>query len=202
MKTEFLKELGLEKEVIDKIFTENGKDVEAEKAKAEKIKIDFEQLKTEKEALNDRLTERDTQLEDLKKTAGSADELQKQIEALQTDNKAKEETHAAEITQLKINNSVKEAITAAGGKNAKAISALLELENAELTEDGQVKGLTEQIKKLQSAEDAKFLFNNNKVTLKGAKVGDPSDPSDPQVDFSKMSYEQICEQMESNPNAE
>ncbi|MEG2322810.1 MAG: phage scaffolding protein [Anaerovoracaceae bacterium] len=202
MKTEFLKELGLEKEVIDKIFTENGKDVEAEKAKAEKIKIDFEQLKTEKEALNDRLTERDTQLEDLKKTAGSADELQKQIEALQADNRAKEETHAAEITQLKINNSVKEAITAAGGKNAKAISALLELENAELTEDGQVKGLTEQIKKLQSAEDAKFLFNNNKVTLKGAKVGDPSDPSDPQVDFSKMSYEQICEQMESNPNAE
>lgn len=33
MKTEFLKELGLEKEVIDKILAENGKDIEAEKAK-------------------------------------------------------------------------------------------------------------------------------------------------------------------------
>ncbi len=34
MKTEFLKELGLEQEQIDKIMAENGKDIAAEKAKA------------------------------------------------------------------------------------------------------------------------------------------------------------------------
>ncbi|WP_051280664.1 phage scaffolding protein [Anaerovorax odorimutans] len=33
MKTDFLKELGLEQEVISKIMAENGKDIEAEKAK-------------------------------------------------------------------------------------------------------------------------------------------------------------------------
>ena len=36
MKTEFLKELGLEQDAIDKIMAENGKDVEAEKAKTKK----------------------------------------------------------------------------------------------------------------------------------------------------------------------
>ena len=36
MKTEFLKELGLEQEQIDKIMAENGKDIAAEKAKATK----------------------------------------------------------------------------------------------------------------------------------------------------------------------
>ena len=34
MKTAFLKGLGLEKEVIDEIMAENGRDVEAEKTKA------------------------------------------------------------------------------------------------------------------------------------------------------------------------
>jgi hypothetical protein len=33
MKREFLEELGVEKEVIDKIMAENGKDINAEKSK-------------------------------------------------------------------------------------------------------------------------------------------------------------------------
>ena len=37
MKTEFLKELGLTQEVIDKIMAENGKDIAAEQKKSEKI---------------------------------------------------------------------------------------------------------------------------------------------------------------------
>ena len=36
MKTEFLKGLGLEQDVIDKIMAENGKDIAAEKAKTTK----------------------------------------------------------------------------------------------------------------------------------------------------------------------
>ena len=36
MKTDFLKGLGLEQDVIDKIMAENGKDIAAEKAKTTK----------------------------------------------------------------------------------------------------------------------------------------------------------------------
>ena len=40
MKREYLKELGLEDEIIDKVLAENGKDIEREKGKAEAAKAD------------------------------------------------------------------------------------------------------------------------------------------------------------------
>lgn len=48
MQRKFLEELGLEKDMIDKIMDENGKDINREKEKAEAIK---EQLETAKETL-------------------------------------------------------------------------------------------------------------------------------------------------------
>ena len=45
MKREFLKELGLDAEVIDKIMAENGKDIEAHKANGDKLTAENEQLK-------------------------------------------------------------------------------------------------------------------------------------------------------------
>lgn len=55
MKTDFLKELGLEQEQIDKIMTENGKDIVAEKAKTTKAEGERDnyksQLDTTKESL-------------------------------------------------------------------------------------------------------------------------------------------------------
>ena len=51
MKREFLEGLELEKEVIDQIMAENGKDIEAEKAKTKTAEADRdnykEQLETE-----------------------------------------------------------------------------------------------------------------------------------------------------------
>ena len=56
MNTEDLNALGLEQEVIDKVFALNGKDVEAEKAKAKKAENERDnyktQLDTAKEALS------------------------------------------------------------------------------------------------------------------------------------------------------
>ena len=48
MKREFLEGLGLEKDAIDKIMTENGNDINREKQKADDIKS---QLDSAKEAL-------------------------------------------------------------------------------------------------------------------------------------------------------
>ena len=40
MKTDFLKELGLEKDVIDKIMAENGKDIEGYKAQVSQLETE------------------------------------------------------------------------------------------------------------------------------------------------------------------
>ena len=45
MKREFLEGLGLEKEVIDKVMAENGKDIEAEKTKTKNAEADRDRYK-------------------------------------------------------------------------------------------------------------------------------------------------------------
>lgn len=76
MKREFLKGLNLEEEVIDKIMSQYGEDIEKYKAQADEL----EKLKKD-------LKNRDEQLETLKTSTANIDDLKKQIETLQTQNK-------------------------------------------------------------------------------------------------------------------
>ena len=194
MKRKFLEDLGLEKEMIDKIIDENSADIGRAKGELESIKEKLSTTEKELESTKKLVTERDTQLETLKNSSGDVESLKKQIETLQNDNKAKDEAHAAEIKQLKIDAAVDTAISNAKGKNAKAIKALLDLENAELADDGTVKGLSEQIEKLIKSDDSKFMFDTekSKVTVKGATPGesgnDDGDKSISKEQFNKMSY--------------
>ena len=113
--------------------------------------------------------------------------------------------NAGEYTQLKLDNAVDSALTAAKARNLKAARALLDLGNAELAEDGTVKGLAEQIRKLAEAEDSKFMFeaSDGKPKLRGAKAGeDGIDDGDKPVDTSKMSYDELCKYLADNPEAE
>jgi len=118
------------------------------------------------------------QLGALQKETGDVQSLKDKIQELQDNAKEAEKTHAAEIHALKINNAVDTALVGAKALNAKAVKALLNLEGAELAEDGTVKGLAEQIKALQNAEDSKFMFGSSAPTMKGAKIGESSDGDD------------------------
>lgn len=137
----------------------------------------FNEVNTELKQAKDQVKERDSQLEELKKTAGDSEELKKQIETLQNDNKAKDDAHAAEIKQLKIDAAVDKALNDAKAKNLKAVKALLDLSKAELAEDGTIKGLDSQIKALTEAEESKFMFeatnqqnHNSKGFIPGQKM--------------------------------
>jgi hypothetical protein len=134
----------------------------------------------------------------------SVKERDKQIEQLQQDNKQKDSNHALEIKKLKIDNAVDSALNAAKAKNLKAVRALLDLDKAELDENGSVKGLAEQIKKLSEAEDSKFMFESSgKPKMKGAKTGeDGIDDNDGKPDTSKMSYDELCQYLSENPDVE
>ena len=68
MQRKFLENLGLEKEAIDKILDENSADIG-------KAKTDYDALKQERDTLAGQVTERDGQLENLKKSAGDNEAL-------------------------------------------------------------------------------------------------------------------------------
>lgn len=181
MKRSFLEELGLEKESIDKIMDENGKDVE-------KAKGSLADVQAERDELKKQISERDSQLETLKKASGNSEELKKQIEELQADNK-----------RIKLDNAIDKALTGAKAKNVKAVKALLNLENPELAEDGTIKGLDEQIKTIKKDND--YLFESEEPSkkqrsVKGVNPGESNDDKPEgltQEQFKRMGYKERME---------
>ena len=123
--------------------------------------------------LNGKVKDRDKQLETLKASTGDMAALKDQISKLQQDNADAAKAHAAEIKRLKIDT----AVATAKAKNVKAVKALLDLDKAELDEDGTVKGLAEQLKKLTTASDSAFMFETEKQQQKfdGFKPGEKGD---------------------------
>ena len=148
MKREFLEGLKLEKEVIDQIMAENGKDIEAEKAKVTAAEADRDKYK---EQLDTATTELD-KFKDVK-----PEELQATIQKLQADLKAKNDEYAAKEADRLFRDSVREAITAAGGKNEKAVMALLDLETLKGSKNQKddIKTALEAVKK-----DNDYLFTS------------------------------------------
>ncbi len=199
-----LEDLGLSKEQVDSIMKINGDDIEnAKSASAAEIK----NLETEVSGLKTQVSDRDKQLETLKASAGDNEALTKQIADLQAENTKAKETHESEMTQLKVDFAVEKALTGANAKNIKAVKALLDLTDAKLDKDGNVKGLSEQIEKLAAGEDTKFLFDaplqKQQQTFKGFQPGVSVEPQNGgELDFSKMSYEQLAAYMEANPNTQ
>ena len=116
------------------------------------------------------------QLGALQKETGNVDELKQKITDLENTAKETQKTHDAEIKQLKIDNAVETALLGAKALNTKAVKALLNMENAELQEDGTIKGLDNQIAKLQESDG--YLFGSSKPQVKGAKNGESSDEDD------------------------
>lgn len=197
MKKEELVKLGLDEETAEKIANAS-----AEELKGFVPKSRFDEVNNAKKTAEDTVKERDQQIESLK-SAGNVDDLKQQIITLQNENKAKDEAHAAELLKVRIDFDVEAALTEAKAKNHKAVKALLDLEKAELGDDGKVKGLREQIAALTKAEDSKFMFNAvTAPKMKGAKTGeDGIEDGDKGVDTSKMTYDELCAYLAENPEA-
>lgn len=85
----YLEDLGVEKEVAEKIFAERSKEIEADKVKREKLE---KELKEKTESLDNLSKE----LKDLKANNASAEEYKSKYEALVADNEAKEKQALAD----------------------------------------------------------------------------------------------------------
>lgn len=197
MTKEDLVKLGLDEATAQKVA-----DASAEEFKGYVTKERFNEINEAKKQLDEQVKERDKQLETLKKSTGDVEGLKTKIEELQTANKTTKTEYEAKIKQIQIDNAVESALVAAKAKNNKAVRALLNLEKAEIDDNG-VKGLADQIKKLQETEDTKFLFDAaDQQTFKGANPpGESSQKPPANKTPDQMTYSEMCAYMEANPDA-
>ena len=192
MKKEDLIALGLTEEQAKKVL---------DAVKDYVPKTQLAEVERERDGLKATVTERDTQLETLKKSSGDNEALQKQIADLQKANEDQQKAHDAEIAQLRLDNAVEAAILAAGAKNVKAVRALMDADKLRLEKDGTVTGLSDQIKAIQKS-DAYMFAEKEQQQFKGFQPGASGDVKpDGNVDVSKMTYSEMVAYLEANPGA-
>ena len=195
-KEELMKLEGMTEELATKIAEQS-----AEELKGMIPKSRFDEVIAERDNAKKDHAEVLKQLGAFQKETGDVQSLKDKISELETAAKESEKTHAAEIQTMKINNAVDTELMNAKALNVKAVKALLNLEGAELDAEGKVKGLVDQIKALQTAEDSKFLFGSS--TMKGAKAGESgNDDGEKGVDTSKMTYSELAAYLAEHPDAQ
>lgn len=137
MKREDLKDLELSKDAIDKIMELHGKDIEATKSKAEeKIKSDYEK----------QISERDKQLEELKKVDVTA--YEQKIKEIQEENLKSKSDFENQLKQTKINLSIENALIKAGAKNAQVFKSMVDTTKI-IVDNDKIIGLDEQLESIK-----------------------------------------------------
>ena len=113
-------------------------------------KADFRAESDKVKNLEGQIAERDSQLEELKKvdTAG----LQATITQLQNENKQAKAKYDSDIAAMKLDSAIDAAITAAKGKNARAIKALITPGSVKLDKDGKLEGFDDQLKAIRESD--------------------------------------------------
>ncbi len=163
-------------------------------------KARFDEVNNEKKKLEADLGERDAKLEQLKTSAGDLETLKKQVSEFQKEIKAKDEAHAAELAQIKLDNAVDTALTTAGAKNIKAVRALLNASELKLGEDGALNGLAAQLDALRKSDA--YLFKENEApSFKGFQPGQGRDGVPGGKAAENMSYSEMCAYLAANPGA-
>lgn len=149
MQRKFLEDLGLDKDLIDKILNEAGKD-------AESFKNTKTALETEKKALEAQVAEANKKIEEFSNVDIS--KLKDEIESYKKKYEESEKTKALELKNLNLNHEIDKAIIGAKAKNAKAVRGLLDINSLEASKDLS-KDIETQLKGLLESDS--YLFDSN-----------------------------------------
>ena len=177
-----LKELGVEvpkdkEESLNTAVAENYKPV-----------ADYDKQKEKLDAANETIKANDTAMKDLQtKLDGFKDVdvtgLKQRISDLETEKTNIKKDYDAKMADRDFNDLVKESITALKGKNAKAITALLDVDALKASKN-QKEDIAKALKALTEAEDSKMLFGEPepKPAGTGNLIGQVTKPTTPQTD--------------------
>ena len=193
MTKEELKALGLTDEQIEKVVEDYGKNYVT--------KNQFNQKNEELKQAKESLTTMQSDIEALKKSNADNAELSKQIDELNAAQLKREEEYTAQIQKMELDGIVERTLLSSKVKNAKAVRALLDLEDAKV-KDGTIKGLDDQLTKLKESDP--YLFESESKPS-GVTPGEPhggqGSTGITQEQFNKMGYLQRAKLKEDDPNA-
>lgn len=136
MKTEELTALGLSAEQAQQVLALAGRDIEKHKNEAATLRTQLSTAQQQLDNANSRLEGYDPDWKTKAEQARTAAE--------------------AQLADLRLDYAIDAAIREAGGRNPKAIRALLNRGDLKLTESGAVLGLTEQLDGIK--KDSDYLF--------------------------------------------
>lgn len=179
-------------------------DFNAKAAKVTELEAEVTQLRGD-------VKTRDTQLEELKKSAGDNADLKKQIEDLTAQNKADKAAHDKELATVKLMAAVDAELTVAGSKNNTAVKAVLAdfLKDASILDgkvtskvNGESVTLAARVEAMKKDAATDFLFGAA-AKYEGWKPGDSGDGKKPGEGKkpSEMSYAELAEYLAANPDA-
>ena len=144
MQRKFLEDLGLEKEVIDKIMTENSNDIK--------------KIAVERDGCKEQLETAQTALKEFE--GADVKELNGKIKQLTDDLAAKDTEYQTKIADMEFNSVLDSAIAGVKAKNSKAVKALLDLEALKSSKN-QSEDIKSALEKVKSEND--YLFDGNSV---------------------------------------
>lgn len=151
MKREELKELGLNDEQVSAVMANYGKSIND-------YNEQVANLTSERDSLKEQVSDRDGQLERLKKSAGKDnDDLKEQIKKLQEANHASAEHYQEQLAGQAKAFKIEGALRDAKAKNIKAVLSLIDTDKVEVAKDGSLSGLTDQIDAVKKSDD--YLFD-------------------------------------------
>lgn len=116
----------------------------------------FDEVNNQIKDYKQQLEERDNQLEELKKQSGDSQELQQKIQELQQQNEQVKTEYEQKLQEQQFDHTLENSLKDAKARNPRAVKALLDTDTLKLDNEGNIKGLDEQLKNLQ--ENEPYLF--------------------------------------------
>ena len=136
----------------------------------EKIKLERDETKASLEEVQGQLQKREADLEELAKNSKASEEFKAELEKIQGEYEEYKTTAAEREKEIKLNSALGLAIAKSGTVDEISLKANLNMESIQLSDDGSLKGLDEQIASIK--ETKPFLFGesaNGSLPLGGAK---------------------------------
>ena len=175
MTREFLKNLGItEKETIDEIMKEHGTTIEKTKTTAdEEIKADYEK----------QISERDKQLEELKKVDVTA--YEQKIKEIQEENSKSKTDYENQLKQTKIDLSIENALIKAGAKNAQVFKSMVDTTKI-IVDNDKIIGLDEQLETIK--KDYSWGFGAEQEIITTGQQQTPNDQLSADEQYIQSKY--------------
>lgn len=169
---EFLKGLGLETEVIDKVMAEHGKTIELHKGKNENLDTEVTKLKGDIAKLKGDITSKDTEISELKKDKGDYDDLKGKFDTLKSEYDTFKNDITSKQTAEQKETLVKEKLVKEGF-NEKIVNLLAkEILSKDITiENNEVQGWEEMVSPLKESY-SDFV---TQTVIEGAEPSNPLD---------------------------